>query len=198
MHKAFPRGTFSVYCVLVSGLSLLVVVCTITSLYLPAFVLHDRPSVPNLRGPPLPSVAMSHFDIKRQELADAASAGQSLTRANFSNCQLSEFPLELLWPFRESLEFLNFGGNRLSSLPDELAQFRRLRILFFAGNAFESVPSVIGQLPQLYMLSFKGNRLRVVPDDSLPPSLTWLILTDNQLTGTWVTYNSYPVFPQCC
>lgn len=198
MRKAWTRGTFSVFCVLVSGLSLIVVVCTVTSLFLPALVVHDRLGVPNLRGLQLPSATMSHFDLKRQELVDAASAGQSLTRADFSNCQLTEFPLELLWPFRESLEFLNFGGNRLSTLPDELAQFRRLRILFFAGNAFESVPSVIGQLSQLYMLSFKGNRLRIVPDDSLPPSLTWLILTDNQLSGTRITFSSCPVFPQCC
>lgn len=186
MHKVWHRGPVSAYCVLVTGLSLIVVICTITSFSLPSFVPLDRPGAFSLRGPTLPT-DMSLFDLKRQELVAAAGTGQSLTRADFSNCQLSEFPLELLWPFRESLEFLNFGGNRLSSLPDELAQFRRLRILFFAGNAFESIPSVIGQLSQLYMLSFKGNRLRVVPDDSLPQSLTWLILTDNQLTGTLIT-----------
>jgi Leucine-rich repeat (LRR) protein len=136
-------------------------------------------------------LATERFDSKRQELLDAASAGIQLTKVDFSNMNLEEFPLQLLLPFEESLEFLNFGGNKLSTLPDELAQFRNLKILFFAGNNFETVPRVLGELPSLYMLSFKGNKLRSIPEESLPASISWLILTDNHLSGRISHFFSY-------
>jgi Leucine-rich repeat (LRR) protein len=41
---------------------------------------------------------------------------------------------------------------------------------------------VLGRLLSLYMLSFKNNELETVPEESLPPSLQWLILTDNKIT----------------
>ena len=48
------------------------------------------------------------------------------------------------------------GGNNLTSLPEEIAQLRRLKTLFFANNEFQSIPTVLGKLPELFMLSFKG------------------------------------------
>jgi Leucine-rich repeat (LRR) protein len=70
----------------------------------------------------------------------------------------------------------------MSSLPESFEQFQNIKILFFAGNDFEIVPTVLGKLPSLYMLSFKGNKLKHIPEESITPSITWLILTDNQLS----------------
>jgi hypothetical protein len=80
--------------------------------------------------------------------------GRIITQINLANAGFTEFPMELL-RYKDTLEFINFGGNKLSSLPPEIAQFQKLRILFFAENYFTEIPVELGQLPQLYMLSFK-------------------------------------------
>jgi hypothetical protein len=109
------------------------------------------------------------------------ATGQALTEVNLSNCGLTEFP-KILFKLKDSLEVLNLGGNRLSTLPPAMTSFSKLRILFFAGNDFETIPECLGALPSLYMLSFKGNKVHTVPANSLSPSLGWLILTDNNIT----------------
>lgn len=95
-------------------------------------------------------------------------------------CGLTEVPAEI-FELADSLEILNLSGNRLSDLPDELACLYKLRILFCSQNDFEHLPEVIGRLPALQMLGFKSNRIATVPAASLPPSLRWLILTDNRI-----------------
>ena len=77
---------------------------------------------------------------------------------------------------------MNLGGNNISSIPNEIVEMKKLRILFFAGNKFDIVPECLGQMSSLYMLSFKSNSLINVPEASLSPSIGWLILTDNKLT----------------
>lgn len=123
------------------------------------------------------------WEQKQHELLEAANAGAKLTKVDLSNLQLTEFPSELLLPFKDTLEFINLGGNHLTNLPDELSQFQNIQILFFAGNDFETIPTVLGRLPNLYMLSFKGNKLNFIDEKSISSSITWLILTDNQLKG---------------
>ena len=125
---------------------------------------------------------MSSTPLKVEALRLRIENGESsLSEVDLSSCALTTFPLELLWPLRDTLEVLNLGGNGISSLPDEIRWFGRLRILFFAGNRFTSVPPVLGCLPSLYMLSFKSNCLEEVPEESLSPRLGWLILTDNKI-----------------
>lgn len=121
-------------------------------------------------------------DGKLELLRQSCVNGEAdISSVDLSNSGLTVFPLQDLLPLRHTLEVLNLGGNRLSSLPDEIAQFRKLRVLFFANNDFTSVPSVLGGMPSLFMLSFKSNRVEIVPEDSLSPSLGWLILTDNKI-----------------
>lgn len=114
-----------------------------------------------------------------RELA-AGTFASNLTELDLANRNLTSLPPELCAGL-PALTRLNMAGNALSTLPPELAQLTRLRIAFFLGNRFEEVPAVVGRLPALYMLSFKSCRLARVPEESLPPSLGWLILTDNQL-----------------
>lgn len=103
-----------------------------------------------------------------------------MTNVDLSGCNLTEFPVEL-FRLKDSLEILNMGGNQLSSLPVEIIQFRKLRVLFFAGNNFETFPTILGALNSLFMISFKSNKLREVRDECLSPSIGWLILTDNHI-----------------
>ncbi|WP_429124824.1 leucine-rich repeat-containing protein kinase family protein [Aeromonas allosaccharophila] len=91
---------------------------------------------------------------------------------------LAVFPHEIL-SLKETLEVLDLTGNQLSSLPDELAGFSKLRIIFCSENRFTELPEVLGRCPALTMVGFKANRIATVSAKALPAGLRWLILTDN-------------------
>lgn len=93
---------------------------------------------------------------------------------------LTEFPSEIL-SLKETLEVLDLTGNQLSTLPDELAGFSKLRIIFCSENRFTELPEVLGRCPALTMVGFKANRIATVSAKALPAGLRWLILTDNQI-----------------
>ena len=79
------------------------------------------------------------------------SNSMTLTKIDLSNCNLLEFPSELLCT-SSYVTMLNFGGNKISTLPDDMIHFQQLRILFFANNEFKSFPEVLSQLKSLYMV----------------------------------------------
>ncbi|EKP0307683.1 serine/threonine-protein kinase [Aeromonas veronii] len=93
---------------------------------------------------------------------------------------LTEFPTEIL-SLKETLEVLDLTGNQLSTLPDELAGFGKLRIIFCSENRFTELPEVLGRCPALTMVGFKANQIATVSAKSLPAGLRWLILTDNAI-----------------
>ena len=95
-------------------------------------------------------------------------------------CGLTEFPREL-FELADSLEILDLSGNALDVLPDDLPRLHRLRVLFASNNRFRVLPPVLGQCAGLSMVGFKANRIAELPAEALPPSLRWLILTDNAI-----------------
>lgn len=101
------------------------------------------------------------------------------TRLDLS-CGLTEFPEEI-FDLADSLEILNLTGNRISDLPDELPRLGKLRVIFCSDNEFRHLPPVLAECPGLSMIGFKSNRIEEV--GALPPSLRWLILTDNRVAS---------------
>ncbi|MEN3786753.1 leucine-rich repeat-containing protein kinase family protein [Aeromonas veronii] len=93
---------------------------------------------------------------------------------------LAVFPHEIL-SLKETLEVLDLTGNQLSTLPDELAGFGKLRIIFCSENRFTELPEVLGRCPALTMVGFKANQIVTVSAKALPTGLRWLILTDNAI-----------------
>lgn len=95
-------------------------------------------------------------------------------------CGLTAFPSEL-FSLEESLEIMDLSGNALNSLPDDFARFTKLKIAFFSDNLFTQLPSVLSQCKQLSMIGFKSNRIEFIPENALPETTRWLILTNNKL-----------------
>lgn len=120
-----------------------------------------------------------------------------LSKIDLSNCNLCEFPIVELKCISANVTSLNFGGNRISSLPDELILFQQLRILFFANNSFDSIPEVLSNLKSLYMVSFKSNKLKEISETCLSSSIEWLILTDNELTSLPLSIGSLTKLRKC-
>jgi Leucine-rich repeat (LRR) protein len=118
---------------------------------------------------------------KAEKILSGIARGEKLTRVDLSDCGLTSIP-DAVFQLGECLELLNLGGNMISTLPDSMVAFKKLRILFFAQNKFTHIPKVLGKLSSLYMLSFKSNQLCMIDDASLSPSICWLILTDNDIS----------------
>jgi len=110
------------------------------------------------------------------------NSGEELAKVDLSNEGLTDFPVEL-FALSNCLEVLNLGGNNMSSLPLEITCFTKLRVLFFAQNKFTEFPMQLGSMSSLFMVSFKSNKVRYVAPESLSPSISWLILTDNLIEG---------------
>jgi len=94
---------------------------------------------------------------------------------------LTVFPIEIL-SLADTLEVLDLSNNQLKTLPDEIKQLRKLKIIFASKNDFETLPESLGQCESLEMVGFKANKITDVPAESLPKKLRWLILTDNKIT----------------
>jgi Leucine-rich repeat (LRR) protein len=64
------------------------------------------------------------------------------------------------------METLNFGENKLTSLPEDLiGQFTELRELYLYRNKLESLPGDIGTLGSLEKLSISKNNLKALPEN---------------------------------
>lgn len=94
--------------------------------------------------------------------------------------QLTSFPMEIL-ELADSLEILDLSNNRLTDIPEQIAELPKLKILFASNNLFTKLPASLGACENLEMVGFKTNQIKEVPEASLPQQLRWLILTDNQI-----------------
>ncbi len=101
------------------------------------------------------------------------------TRLTLS-CGVDTFP-RAIFDLADTLEVLDLSRNRLEALPDDFGRLKKLRILFLSSNNFKEIPSVLSQCPELSMVGFKSNQIKDIGENSLPPKIRWLILTDNQI-----------------
>ncbi len=98
------------------------------------------------------------------------------------SCGLTAFPSEI-YDLADTLEILDLTSNKLSSLPDDLDRFKKLRILFCSSNQFTELPAILGKCESLRMIGFKANQITHIPEEAIPTkNLRWFIVTDNQLS----------------
>ncbi len=104
-------------------------------------------------------------------------------------CGLTQFPSEI-FALADSLEILDLSNNHLRVLPDEFERLKHLKIVFFTNNDFEEIPEVLSQCLGLKMVSFKSNQVASVGEHTLPPSIRWLILTNNKIEKLPASFGS--------
>ncbi|KAI1404236.1 serine/threonine protein kinase [Hypoxylon fuscum] len=93
---------------------------------------------------------------------------------------LNHFPIEIL-DLADSLKHLDLSGTGLSVLPENFGRLKKLKIAFFSHCHFTVFPKQLASCPELEMVAFRGNQMTTIPEDSLPPRLRWLILTNNRI-----------------
>lgn len=107
------------------------------------------------------------------------SLDKHTTVIKLKNAGFSSLPEEL-FAFR-NVELLDLSGNPLSCLPDHFADsFPKLKTAFFSDCCFKIFPD-LSRCHSLEMIAFKGNGMQTVPEETFPPRLRWLILTNNAI-----------------
>lgn len=166
-------------------------------------------TLPNFR---MISVNLVHLDISENGLHALdfqRIPGTSLTRLNFRNNQLKEFPVlatletehkdfvgtmtlmastgdekVLQNPVGFALEELDFSANLISSIDQIISGFQNLTILNLSNNKISSVLSFcLSDLPRLLRVDLSGNLLTVLPNRTFLrlPRLKVLNLSGNRL-----------------
>lgn len=92
---------------------------------------------------------------------------------------IAQFPREI-FKLSRSLEILDLSGNPLlSELPADFGRLHNLKIAFFSDCGFTVFPKQLAECRSLEMVAFKGNGMTTIAENSFPPNLRWLILTNN-------------------
>ncbi len=125
-----------------------------------------------------------------QTLQDLLSGKLLNTKKLKLSCGLTEFPREI-FALSETLELLDLSGNKLSELPLELGMFQKLKIIFLSDNVFTKFPKQLADCLNLEMIGFKSNLISEFPENSLPPKIRWLILTNNKIPHLPKTIGQY-------
>jgi hypothetical protein len=124
--------------------------------------------------PYLPSLAahLRELDLSLNRLTELPAALSCLERLEYLNLGHNAFaqvPALVLTSAQATtggggLRHLFLGGNRLTSLPAELARLTRLENLSLGHNQFDSVPPVVYALTSLLSLSLNHNAIAAVDD----------------------------------
>ncbi len=106
---------------------------------------------------------------------------QKISELDLSNLGYTEVPEELQ-DFR-SLKILNLGKNKLSSLPDWITSLNQLENLIIEGNQIEYLPEDIGNLKNLTYVWLSDNNLTILPESFCDlTSLTLMLVNENNLS----------------
>ncbi len=115
-----------------------------------------------------------------QTLAQLQSGELKGSKSLKLSCGLTSFPQEI-FELADTLELLDLSTNKLSFLPDNFGQLKKLKIAFFSENLFTELPQVLADCPELEMIGFKANQISYISEETFTPQLRWLILTNNRL-----------------
>src|SRR5438067_1428807 len=123
-------------------------------------------------GGGVPSKEKTETKIEKIPVTSYDAASKKITLRG-----ASQFPLEIL-DLADSVEILDASNCAMSALPENFGRLEKLKVAFFSNNEFEEVPEVLSQCPDLFMVAFKSCKISRLPENALPTSVRWLMLTD--------------------
>ena len=91
------------------------------------------------------------------------------------------FPRQIV-EHASDIEILDMSHGELTTLSAHVAQLSELKIVFFSHNPLTELHVALALCPNLLLLGLKSCHLSAIEENTLPPSLRWLILTDNKLS----------------
>jgi Leucine-rich repeat (LRR) protein/GTPase SAR1 family protein len=126
------------------------------------------------------------YRIAEQKIEEALRSGatQLDLSARFvaKDDKLTELPDSLAQ--LTQLQQLYLRNNQLTALPDSLAQLTQLQLLDLQNNQLTALPDSLAQLTQLQLLDLSNNQLTALPDSLAQlTQLQHLYLSSNQLTA---------------
>ncbi|XP_055334048.1 leucine-rich repeat-containing protein 58-like [Paramacrobiotus metropolitanus] len=134
---------------------------------------------------------LQHVNLSGNPLGhvpEVLSVMKNLVFLQLGSCELEEIP-EILTNTPSKLEVLYLGGNRLSSVPEEIGYLDNLQALHLNGNELEALPPSIANLSQLKSLSLHQNRLSALPSEIIRlDNLRELSLRENPLVRHFVRF----------
>ncbi|PNW72944.1 hypothetical protein CHLRE_14g612700v5 [Chlamydomonas reinhardtii] len=105
--------------------------------------------------------------LSRDVLEERLMEARRTYRLNMGYAGLKQLPpgfVELVKKYNPHITELELSSNDLTDLPDELEEFRYLRILRLKYNQLKRIPAVVYRLPQLMVFDASGNRIQKVDD----------------------------------
>jgi len=134
------------------------------------------------------SNALDLSDCQLMQIPDAVyfmMRNTSLVACNLSSNVISKIPPKFPTKFSLITE-LNLSNNRISTLPEEIAECTQLEKIDISQNSFLQVPGCLLQLPAIHSLSARNNFIADVDIEMIESagsnSLEYLNLEENPLT----------------
>ncbi|KXZ51889.1 hypothetical protein GPECTOR_11g323 [Gonium pectorale] len=124
--------------------------------------------------------------LSREVLEERLMEARRTYRLNMGYAGLKQLPpgfVELVKKYNPHITELELSSNDLTDLPDELEEFRYLRILRLKYNQFRRIPAVVYRLQQLMVFDISGNKVQKL--DEAVGHLT--LLKELDISGNEVT-----------
>ncbi|GAB1286768.1 Leucine rich repeat containing 57 [Apodemus speciosus] len=102
------------------------------------------------------------FQLKDRGLTELQKLTSNLRTIDLSNNKIDSLPPLIIGKFT-LLKSLSLNNNKLTVLPDELCNLKKLETLSLNNNHLRELPSTFGQLSALKTLSLSGNQLGALP-----------------------------------
>merc|ERR1712035_261850 len=78
--------------------------------------------------------------------------------------ELTKIPTCLLKHLSGNVTSINLAGNRLTTIPEGVKEWKNLQTIYFSGNQLTTLPEGVKEWKNLQTINFCGNHLTMLPE----------------------------------